>query len=283
MNLEAIHSDPLEIDRNYPASLECFTFDSNGCKLNCTLYVAQGEGPHPTIMLFHGFPGYEKNIDLAQVFRRAGYNVMIFHYRGSWGSEGVYSIGSILEDADAAIDFLRSEKCKKSYRVNPEEIILIGHSMGGFTALMTAANHPEIKLAASLAGFNMGAYGDMMFESSGLIKDAIELWEDSMPPLKGITAEEFVNSAVENREKWNLINIAEKLKHHPILMVAGSRDDVATVKEHHEELVKALKKNEAHNLKSIILDSDHSFSDKRITLSETVLSWLIEEREKSIN
>lgn len=283
MNLEAIHSDPLEIDRSYPASLECFTFDSNGCVLNCTLYVSQGEGPHPTIILFHGFPGYEKNIDLAQVFRRAGYNVMIFHYRGSWGSQGVYSIGSILEDADAAIDFLRSEKCKKSYRVNPEEIILIGHSMGGFTALMTAANHPEIKLAASIAGFNMGAYGDMIFESSGLIKAAIELWGDSMPPLKGITAEEFVNGAVENREKWNLINIAEKLKHHSILMVAGSRDDVATVKKHHEELVKALKKNEAHNLKSIILDSDHSFSDKRITLSEIVLSWLIEEREKSIN
>ena len=35
MNLEAVHNDPLEIDREYPASMECFYFNSNGCKLNC--------------------------------------------------------------------------------------------------------------------------------------------------------------------------------------------------------------------------------------------------------
>lgn len=283
MNLEAINSDPLEIDREYPALLESFTLDSNECRLNCTLYIAQGQGPHPTIILFHGFPGYEKNFDLAQVFRRAGYNVMIFHYRGSWGSEGFYSVNNVLEDADAAIDFFRSEKCKKSYRVDPEKIILIGHSLGGFTSLMTAANHPEIKQVVSLAGFNVGLYGESLFKSDKLAKAAVELWKDSMSPLKGITAEEFVNNAIENREKWNLVNMAERLKDHSILMVAGGRDDIATVKEHHEALVNALEKSKAANLKSIILDSDHSFSDKRIALSEVVLSWLLEQNKKCVD
>ncbi|MBV7272023.1 alpha/beta fold hydrolase [Clostridiaceae bacterium UIB06] len=283
MNLEAINSDPLEIDREYPALLECFTLNSNECRLNCTLYIAQGRGPHPTIILFHGFPGYEKNFDLAQVFRRAGYNVMIFHYRGSWGSEGFYSVNNVLEDADAAIDFLRSEKCKKSYRVDSENIILIGHSLGGFTALMTAAKHPEIKLVASLAGFNVGLYGDMLFKSEKLFKSSVELWKDSMLPLRGITAEEFLNSAIENKENWNLINLVKKLKSHSILMVAGSRDDTATIEEHHIALVDSLPKGKAANLKSIILDSDHSFSDKRIALSEVVLSWLLEQNKKCVD
>lgn len=66
------------------------------------------------------------NYDLAQIFRRAGYNVMVFHYRGSWGSDGTYSIINILEDAETAVNFLKSEKCIKSYRVNPQKIILIG-------------------------------------------------------------------------------------------------------------------------------------------------------------
>lgn len=283
MNLEAVHNDPLEIDREYPALMECFTFDSNGCRLNCTFYVAQGQGPNPTIILFHGFPGYETNTDLAQVFRRAGYNVMIFHYRGSWGSEGFYSINNVLEDADSAIDFLRSEECKKSYRVDSEKIILVGHSLGGFTALMTAANHPEIKQVVSLAGFNVGLYGNSLVESDRLAEASAKLWEDSMLPLKGITAKEFVNSAIENREHWNLINIAEKLRCHSILMVAGSRDDTATVKEHHEALVNTLEKSKTANLKSIILNSDHSFSDKRIALSEAVLEWLLEQNEKRVD
>lgn len=279
MNLEALCSDPLEVDEKYPATLECFTFSSNGYKVNSMLYIAQGEGPHATIILLHGFPGHEKNIDLAQIFRRAGYNVMIFHYRGSWGSEGTYSISNVLEDAEAAIDFLNSEKCKKSYRVDSEEIILIGHSVGGFTALMTAANHPEIRSVASLAGFNIGVYGDMIFGSNKLIKDAAAQWEDSIPPLKGITAEEFLVDVVENRKKWDLRNIAEKLKSHSILMVAGSRDDVSIINEHHRSLVNTLQKHEVNDFKNIVLNADHSFSDKRIALGKIVLSWLLEQRE----
>lgn len=38
-------------------------------KLLATLYTAGGEGPHPTILLLHGIPGSEQNLDLAQAFR----------------------------------------------------------------------------------------------------------------------------------------------------------------------------------------------------------------------
>ena len=152
MNLEAIYCDPKEVDSEYPMLTESFAFLSHGYNVISSLFIAQGIGPHPTIILFHGFPGYEQNFDLAHIFRRAGYNVLIFHYRGSWGSGGSYSIGNVLEDAETAINLLKSEKCVKSYRVNPEKIILIGHSLGGFTAFMTAAKHPEIKSVAFIAG-----------------------------------------------------------------------------------------------------------------------------------
>jgi hypothetical protein len=33
----------------------------------------------------HGFPGNERNFDVAQALRRAGYAALVFHYRGSWG------------------------------------------------------------------------------------------------------------------------------------------------------------------------------------------------------
>ena len=54
-------------------------------------------------ILLHGFPGNERNLDLAQALRRAGWNAVFFHYRGSWGSDGDFSFGHVLEDVAAVV------------------------------------------------------------------------------------------------------------------------------------------------------------------------------------
>ena len=61
-------------------------------RLLSTLYTAGGDGPHPTVLLLHGIPGCERNFDLAQALRRAGFHVMTFHYSGSGGSDAAYSL-----------------------------------------------------------------------------------------------------------------------------------------------------------------------------------------------
>jgi len=53
---------------------------SHGVNLNAVLYVAGGSGPHPTVLLLHGLPGNEQNLDCAQTVRRAGWNVLTIHY-----------------------------------------------------------------------------------------------------------------------------------------------------------------------------------------------------------
>jgi predicted alpha/beta-fold hydrolase len=37
------------------------------------------------VILFHGLPGNVQNLDLAQAIRRANWNVLTLHYRGSLG------------------------------------------------------------------------------------------------------------------------------------------------------------------------------------------------------
>ena len=59
------------------------------------------------MLLLHGLPGNEQNLDLAQAVRRAGWNVLTLHYRGSWGSPGRFSLAGAGEDVDAAMAFLR--------------------------------------------------------------------------------------------------------------------------------------------------------------------------------
>ena len=58
---------------------------SMGARLNGSIYLASGPGPHPTAVLLHGLPGNERNFDLAQALRRAGINVLALSYRGAWG------------------------------------------------------------------------------------------------------------------------------------------------------------------------------------------------------
>ena len=82
---KAVIADPPP-DAKFPARMEVIHVPSGGVQINGVVYVASGERPHPAFVFFHGLPGNEKNLDLAQAVRRAGWTVVTVNYRGSWGS-----------------------------------------------------------------------------------------------------------------------------------------------------------------------------------------------------
>lgn len=110
--LTATEHDPMQIDAAHPPALAEVNFNSYGDRLNGILYQANGAGPHPTVILLHGYPGNEKNLDLAQSMRLAGFNVLFFHYRGAWGSGGEFSFTHVIEDVGSAAAFLRNNANK---------------------------------------------------------------------------------------------------------------------------------------------------------------------------
>src|ERR1700733_15655713 len=67
--------DPVQ-DRSSPAVMQSFQIPSHGAMLNALVYVAAGSGRHPAVVLLHGFPGNERNLDLAQDICRAGWGVL---------------------------------------------------------------------------------------------------------------------------------------------------------------------------------------------------------------
>jgi dipeptidyl aminopeptidase/acylaminoacyl peptidase len=136
-------SDP-PIDPVHPASLEAFVMPAHDGAMNAVLYRAAGAGDHPTLLLLHGFPGNEQNLDLAQAARRAGWNVLTLHYRGSWGSPGAFSFGHAAEDAHTALAWLRAPENVARFAIDPARIAVAGHSMGGFMAADAAADDPKV-------------------------------------------------------------------------------------------------------------------------------------------
>jgi pimeloyl-ACP methyl ester carboxylesterase len=85
-------------DAAYPAHNKQVVIPSHGSAMNALLFVTSSQGPHPTVILMHGLPGNERNLDLAQAIRRAGWDVLTFTYRGAWGSPGDFSIANAMDD-----------------------------------------------------------------------------------------------------------------------------------------------------------------------------------------
>jgi acetyl esterase/lipase len=126
----AIFTDP-PADAAHPAKMTVLHIPSHGVLINGIAYQPAGAGLHPTLVICHGLPGNEKNLDLAQAVRRAGWNAITFNYRGSWGSPGVYRFTQNLEDADSVLAYLREPANAARLEIDTQRIAIAGHSMGG--------------------------------------------------------------------------------------------------------------------------------------------------------
>jgi uncharacterized protein len=247
-------------------------FGSAGETLFGVLHLPAGPGPHPVVVLLHGIPGYERNFDLAQALRRAGYATLVFHYRGSWGVGGTWSWRHLLEDAAAAIAALRSPEMAAEHRLDPQRVALVGHSVGGFVALMTAAADPGIRAVASVAGADLGVIAAATAADPAVRAQWVEIFDEDLLPLRGTSGEALVAEMEAAGPTWRLAGLAPALQGRPVLLVGAGRDVAAVVSLHHEPLVRAYADNGL--LEHVIFPTDHPLSDHRVELAGTVRSFL---------
>ena len=151
----AVITDPVE-DKQFPPGLSVLTIPSNGSEMDAFLYLAAGPNPHGTVMLLHGLPGYEINGDLAQSIRRAGWNVLLFNYRGTWGSTGTFSQSSAIEDTVAVVRFLRDPANLATYRIDRGGLWLSATASAGFLAGYVGSHDPTISAIGIISATNLG-------------------------------------------------------------------------------------------------------------------------------
>jgi pimeloyl-ACP methyl ester carboxylesterase len=254
--------------------METFQIPSHGAMLNALAYIAEGAGPHPVVLLLHGFPGNEKNLDLAQAIRRDGWDVVYFDYRGSWGSPGDFSFTHSIEDTQSAIAYLRDPAHASKLRSDPAYIVLIGHSMGGFMARYAGAQDPAIKAVGLISAADMGVDRMQSLKPAQEIEAtshlAAHFAADGMAPLAGCTPESLAKEIIANAAAWNVPNLAPKLATRPMLVIT-SDDGLAPS---NDAFAAALHKAGATNITTVHLTTDHSYSDQRIALEKAVLEAL---------
>ena len=258
----AIYTDP-PADTAHPAAMTVLHIPSHGAMINGIVYSPAGAGLHPTIVICHGLPGNEKNLDLAQAARRAGWNAVTFNYRGSWGSPGPYKFTQNLEDADAVLAYLRAPANAARLQIDTKRIVLAGHSMGGWVTVMTAAHDHGLAGAILISAADMGKMGEMQHDK------LVAEMADNMESLAS-TPEAMANEVAQNSKAFAFANAIDGLKDVPLLVLSAN-DGLAP---NTDALIQAIQAKGGRNIKAVHADTDHGWSDHRIFLEATIIDWL---------
>jgi acetyl esterase/lipase len=259
----AIYTDPPH-DKEHPARMEVLHIPSGGVKINGVAYLASGAGVHPTFVFFHGLPGNEKNLDVAQAVRRAGWNAITVNYRGSWGSPGEFRFGNNLEDANAVLAFFRDSANARSLGVDTSRLVIAGHSMGGWVVALTAAHDRGLLGAILISAADMSNVG-----TKGRA-DLVRRMAASMESLAGVTAESMADERLGGAAKWRIADAVPGLARLPLL-VMSSDDGLAPQSD---TLVSAVRAKGNPWVTTVHQPTDHAWSDKRIALQSSIVEWL---------
>lgn len=138
---------------------EAVTFEaSDGVRLSgwflpaTTHRLGPGQKPGGTVVHFHGNAANITNhVALVAWLPPAGFNVLMFDYRGFGESEGRVTRAGTVLDGHAAIDYALSRP-----EVDPQRLFLFGQSLGGAVATVVAAERPEVRavvLDATFSGY----------------------------------------------------------------------------------------------------------------------------------
>ena len=259
----AIYTDP-PVDQAHPAGMEVLHIPTHGVSINGIIYTPSGQGPHPTVVICHGFPGNEKNLDLAQAIRRAGWNAVTFNYRGAWGSPGTFHFAQNPEDADAVLAYLRGPAHAAKLGIDTKRIVLAGHSMGGWVTVLTAAHDHGLAGVILISAADMGLMGTM--EHGKLLAETA----DDMEALAGTNPEALANELAQNAKSLQFSGAMDGLVSTRMLVLSAN-DGLAPQTD---ALVKAVEAKGNKTVKAIHAETDHSWSDHRIFLESTILEWL---------
>jgi pimeloyl-ACP methyl ester carboxylesterase len=259
----AIYTDPPP-DPAHPAGMIVLHVPSGGVLINALVYTPSGAGPHPTLVICHGLPGNEKNLDIAQAVRRSGWNAVTFNYRGSWGSPGEFKFSHNIDDAEAVLAYLRAPANAAKLGVDTKRIAIAGHSMGGWVTAHAASRDRGLVGAILISAAELGRIREWGREKE------VAFMADDMESLVGVTAEGMVDEIHAHSQEFALKNAVPGLVGTPLLVLT-SDDGLAG---YTDALVAAIRAAGGSKVTVQHAATDHGWSDHRIALESLIINWL---------
>lgn len=271
MDRSLLYSDPVfSVNEPQPGAMSLRIEGKRGGLLSL-LYTPGGKGPHPAVLLCHGYPGNEQNLDLAQALRRVGFSVMTFHYSGSWNSNGDFSFMNCLEDSHSVLDAMLSHA--KEWQIDPSRIFVAGHSMGGLMAGLLLASREELTCGVLITPFDVARLF-LHREEAACRQNLQDVLSCGYGWLRGVSEDSFTRELSEHAQELLLEQIAPKLAEKQLLCIGAKQDVDTPIAFHAGPLRNAIEQENPKDFAYCDFDTDHCFSGMRLVLCECVTEFL---------
>jgi hypothetical protein len=144
---------------------------------------------------------------------------------------------------------------------------------GRIHALSAAAHHAGVAAAVSISGASLGHRfagwkpedRDKAVEQYAGRANPVDLL-----PLAGTSANALGGEVFDHRNEWDFLKLAPALGKRPVLLITANDGTGPSS----EALLQALKEYGNTQSQHIEIKTDHPFSDHRIALENTILTWL---------
>ncbi|WP_353951866.1 alpha/beta fold hydrolase [Knoellia sp. S7-12] len=132
--------------------------DGTAVRLDTRLYLPGGDGPHPAVLLAHGFGGSKESVDReAKQYAADGHVVLTFTARGFGRSGGRIHLNSPdheIADGTVLLDLLAGRPEVSSDGAKDPRVAVAGGSYGGALALMLAAADQRVDATVAAITWN---------------------------------------------------------------------------------------------------------------------------------
>lgn len=227
VNLEYLFEDPTELNEAALPDYASLDFVSNGSHIYGEIMWPHNmkQKKHPCVIMLHGFPGSARNDDISHALCRIGCVVIVPHHRGAWGSQGKYLITHCVEDAVNLALYAHSAEFLENYNVHPDQIFLLGHSMGGNSALNAGKQLDFVRGLVMLAPYDPTCF--LRLGKEAYIKALLN--EGKILKSDGIDS--IYEDIVQNKENLAFPNAFDGVKNKNILIFAAKYDTVSSNQE----------------------------------------------------
>ena len=223
----------------------------------------------PVLMLLHGHPGHDRNLDLMFALRRAGIAVVFFSYRGIWGSHGDYCFTHLLEDTKAVFEHLKEHA--EEWRLDMDCCYLFGHSMGGFTALNSLAGGLPVKGVIAMAPCDLAYMYEEQYDAFAALMDVQKQGYFRVPD------EKYMEQDVElHHEQWRFPNLADLMPEQTPVHFVGGKQDILTPPGEHIMPIYEKMVEKGRKVTYTEFDDGHSMVMNRVALTRLIFDKIAE-------